>query len=133
MTTSRLLNGYSDWPYVERVFKHQTDITHKKTGERTQRLCYGITSLTPHEASAKCLLAIVRGHWRIENQLHCRRDVCWHEDHCRLRLPQLAHVFAILNKWVLGLFAKSGGGNFAAIQRHFNAHPDDALPLIMRA
>lgn len=132
VTTSRLLKGYSDWPHVEQVFKYETDITDKKTGERTQRLCYGITSLTPTEASAQRLLALVRGHWRIENQLHYRRDVCLQEDHCGLRLPQLAHVFAILNNWVLGLFAKSGGGNFAAAQRHFDAHPEDALPLIMR-
>ena len=133
LTTSRLLNGYSDWPHVEQVFQYETDITDKKTGERTQRVCYGITSLTRREASAQRLLAIVRGHWRIENQLHYRRDVCLQEDHCGLRLPQLAHVFAILNNWVLGLFARSGGGNFAAAQRHFDAHPEDALPLIMRA
>ncbi|MCL5997292.1 MAG: ISAs1 family transposase [Chloroflexi bacterium] len=134
VTTSRLLKGYRDWPYVEQVFKYETDVTDKKTGKRTQRVCYGITSLTPEQASAKRLLGIVRGHWRIENQLHFhyRRDVCWQEDHCGLRLPHLAHVFAILNNWVLGLFARSGGGNFAAAQRHFNAHPEDALSLIMR-
>jgi predicted transposase YbfD/YdcC len=133
LTASRLLKGYSDWPHVAQVFKYDTDVTHKKTGERTQRVCYGITSLTPQQASAKRLLSIVRGHWRMENQLHYRRDVCLQEDDCGLRLPQLAHVFAILNNWVLGLFARSGGGNFAAAQRHFNAHPQDALPLILCA
>jgi predicted transposase YbfD/YdcC len=133
LTASRLLKGYSDWPAVEQVFKYETHVTVKKTGQRTQQVCYSITSLTPQQASVKRLLSIVRGHWRMENQLHYRRDVCLQEDYCGLRLPQLAHVFAILNNWVLGLFAKSGGGNFAAAQRHFNAHPQDALPLIMRA
>ncbi len=133
MTASRLLKDYSDWPEVEQVFKYETHVTVKKTGQRTQRVCYGITSLAPQQASPQRLLSIVRGHWRMENQLHYRRDVCLQEDHCGLRLPQLAHVFAILNNWVLGLFAKSGGGNFAAAQRHFNAHPEDALPLIMCA
>lgn len=132
LTASGLLKGYSDWPHLEQIFKYETDILNKKTGERTQRRCYGITSLTPTAASAQRLLALVRGHWRIENQLHYRRDVCLQEDHCGLRLPQLVHVFAILNNCVLGLFARSGGGNFAAAQRHFNAHPEDALPLIMR-
>jgi predicted transposase YbfD/YdcC len=132
LTTSRLLKGYNDWPQLDQVFKYETDITHKKSGARTYRMCYGITSLTPQRASAKRLLTMVRGHWRIENQLHYRRDVCLQEDHCGLRLPQLVHVFAILNNCVLGLFARSGGGNFAAAQRHFNAHPEDALPLIMR-
>jgi predicted transposase YbfD/YdcC len=133
LTASSLLKGYRDWPHLEQVFKYETDITDKKTGERTQRLCYGVTSLPARGAPAKRLLAIVRGHWRIENQLHYRRDVCLREDHCRLRLPHLVHVFAILNNCVLGLFARSGGGNFAAAQRHFNAHPEDALPLVMRA
>jgi predicted transposase YbfD/YdcC len=133
LTTSSLLKGYTDWPSLEQVFQYEADITDKKTGARTYRMCYGITSLTSQEASAKRLLTIVRGHWRIENQLHYRRDVCLQEDHCGLRLPQLVHVFAILNNCVLGLFARAGGGNFAAAQRHFTAHPEDALPLVMRA
>lgn len=133
LTASGRLKGYRDWPHLEQVFKYETDVTDKQTGARTQRMCYGVTSLTPWEASAKRLLAVVRGHWRIENQLHYRRDVCLQEDRCGLRLPQLVHVFAILNNCVLGLFARAGGGNFAAAQRHFNAHPQDALPLVMQA
>jgi predicted transposase YbfD/YdcC len=132
LTTSSLLKGSRDWPHLEQVFKYETDILNKKTGERTQRLCYGITSLTAAEAPPARVLALVRGHWRIENQLHYRRDVDLQEDFCGLRLPQLVHVFATLNNWVLGLFARSGGGNFAAAQRHFDAHPDEALKLILR-
>jgi hypothetical protein len=33
----------------------------------------------------------------------------------------------------LGLFAKAGGGNYAASQRQFNALPEQALKLIMHA
>ena len=101
--------------------------------EHTVTVTYGVTSLTAKEASAKRLLRIVRGHWRIENQLHYRRDVLLHEDHCGLRLPNLAHVFAILNNWALGLFAKGGGGNFSEARREFNAQPELALNLIMRS
>jgi predicted transposase YbfD/YdcC len=133
LTTSGLLKGYSDWSYLEQVFKYECDVTEKKTGERTQKVCYGVTSLTAKQATPKRLLDIVRGHWRIENELHYRRDVLLNEDNCGLRLPQLVHVFAILNNWALGLFAKSGGGNFAAAQRLFNAHPKHALKLIMQA
>lgn len=137
LTASSLLKDSSDWPHLEQVFRYETDITNKKTGARTYRICYGVTSLTPKQATPRRLLALVGGHWRIENQLHYRRDVCLQEDHCRLRLPQLAHVFAILNNCVLALFARlfarSGGGNFAAARRHFNAHPRNALALVMRA
>ena len=133
LTTSSVLKGHSNWPYLEQVFKYESDVTEKKTGERTQKVWYGVTSLTAKEADPKRLLYIVRGHWRIENELHYRRDVLLDEDNCGLRLPQLVHVFAILNNWALGLFAKSGGGNFAAAQRRFNAHPKQALNLIMKA
>ncbi len=133
LTTSSLLKDYSDWPHLEQVFKYDCTVTDKKTGTRTESTCYGITSLTAREAGSKRLLDIVRGHWRIENELHYRRDVLLNEDHCGLRLPQLVHVFSILNNWVLGLFALSGGGNFAAAQRRFNALPDQALNLILRA
>lgn len=68
----------------------------------------------------------------IENQLHYRRDVFMNEDRCGLRLPNLVHVFAILNNWALDLFAQSGGGNFAAAQRLFNAQPRQAQKLIMQ-
>jgi predicted transposase YbfD/YdcC len=132
-TTSSLLKGYSDWPSLEQVFKYECDVTEKKTRKRTQTVCYGVTSLTSKEASPQRLLAIVRGHWRIENELHYRRDVLMNEDNCGLRLPQLVHVFAILNNWALGLFAKFGGGNFAAAQRLFNAQPKQALNLMTQA
>jgi len=133
LTTSRLLQGYRDWPYIEQVFKYDCRITNKQTGARTTRVHYGVTSLTSKEASPQRLLRIVRGHWRMENGLHYRRDVALHEDCCGLRLPQLAHVFAVLNNLVLGLFARWGGGNFAAAQRQFNAQPETALALIMRS
>ena len=133
LTTSSLLKGYGKWPYLQQVFKYETDVTQKKTGERTQKVCYGVTSLTAKQADPKRLLGIIRGHWQIENGLHYRRDVLLNEDNCGLRLPQLVHVFAILNNWALGLFAKSGAGNFAATQRTFNAQPEQALNLVMRA
>ncbi len=133
LTSSSSLKGYSDWPYLEQVFKYECLVIDKKTGTCTQDVCFGVTSLTCAEADPKRLLSIIRGHWRIENQLHFRRDVCLNEDNCGLRLPNLAHVFAVLNNWVLGLFGLSGGGNFAAAQRRFNAQPQAALNLVLRA
>ncbi len=133
LTTSSSLKVYSDWPCLEQVFKYHCVVVDKKTGKRTEDICFGITSLPTSKADPKRLLDIVRGHWRIENELHYRRDVCLNEDHGGLRLPNLTHVFAILNNWVLGLFALSGGGNFAAAQRRFDALPHLALNLVLRA
>lgn len=132
MTTSSLLAGYSNWPYLKQVFKYECIVIEKKTGNRSENVCFGVTSLAASKANPQRLLNIVRGHWRIENELHYRRDVCLNEDHCGLRLPNLAHVFAILNNWALGLFALSGGGNFSKAQRSFNAQPVRALNLLLR-
>ena len=131
LTTSSLLTGHSDWPGLQQVFKYHCVVIDKKTAQSTDDVCWGITSLSPAQADPKRLLDLVRGHWRIENELHYRRDVCLNEDHCGLRLPGLAHVFAILNNWALGLFALSGGGNFAAAQRRFDARPHLALDLLL--
>lgn len=132
LTTSSLLQGYSDWPHLQQVFKYDCLMLDATSGHRTFTTTYGATSLSAAQADPKRLLHIVRGHWRIENGLHYRRDVLLHEDGCDLRLPQLAYVFAILNNWVLGLVALRSGGNVAAAQRLFCARPDLALDLILR-
>ena len=43
-------------------------------GERHEAVRYGITSLPPEIADARRLLALVRGHWQIENGLLLRID-----------------------------------------------------------
>lgn len=132
LTTSSLLQGYSDWPHLQQVFKYDCLMVDATSGQRTFTTTYGVTSLSAAQIDPKRLLRIVRGHWRIENGLHYRRDVLLREDRCGLRLPQLAYVFAILNNWVLGLVALRSGGNVAAAQRLFCARPDLALDLILR-
>ena len=55
----------------------------------SREVVYGITSLSPTRASAARLLALVRGHWKIENRFHWRRDVTLREDHCQVRKAKL--------------------------------------------
>ncbi len=109
---------------MRRVFSPQT-------GElRSEELTYGITSLTPAEASPRRLLELVRRHWGIENQLHYRRAVTLHEDHCRLRTGHGPQVLAALNNLVLGLLAWLGYENIPAGRRHFAAHLEELLALV---
>ena len=63
-------------------------------------VAYGITSLPAMAADATRLLAVGRGHWRIENGLHYRRDVTWQEDASRVRRGHAAQVLAALNNLV---------------------------------
>jgi len=70
LTSSDELQGYSDWPGLHQVFELTRTIVTKKTGEVTKETVYGITSLSPEEASAKRLNDLVRSHWHIENKVH---------------------------------------------------------------
>ncbi len=78
-----------------------------------------MTSLLTSRAHARRLLALVRGHWRIENGLHYRRDATMREDHSQLRMGHAPQLLAVLNNTVLGLLARQGVTNVAEARRQF--------------
>jgi hypothetical protein len=78
------LKGYSDWPGLEQVFRLDRQRIDLKTGEIEEEVVYGLTSLSPLEASPARLLALTRAYWGAENGLHYRRDVTFREDATRL-------------------------------------------------
>lgn len=133
LTVSAELNGYDGWPYAEQVFKLEREFKQVNTGKITREVVYGITSLTRQEADAARLLEITRAHWGIESGLHYRRDVTLHEDRGRVRQGHAAHVMAVINNVVLGLFARLGYTNAAEARRHFAAHFDEATNLVLHA
>jgi predicted transposase YbfD/YdcC len=133
LTVSRELHGYLDWPYVEQVFKLEREFKQENTGKVTHEVVYGITSLTAQEADARRLLEITRAHWGIESGLHYRRDVTLHEDRGRVHQGHAAHAVAVINNVVLGLFARLGYTSAPEARRHFAAHLDEAVALILRA
>lgn len=133
LTVSRDLKGYIDWPYVEQVFKLEREFKQLTTGQVTQEVVYGVSSLSAAEADANQLLAITRRHWGIENGLHYRRDVTLREDRSRLRTGQAPHMIAAINNLVLGVMAHLGYTNAPQARRHFAAHLEEAVHLVLRA
>jgi predicted transposase YbfD/YdcC len=133
LTVSGELKGYLDWPYVEQVFKLEREFKQMNTGKITHEVVYGITSLTAQEADAERLLDLTRRHWGIESGLHYRRDVTLHEDRGRVRTGYAAHTVAVINNVVLGLFARLGYTSAPEARRHFAAHFDEAVNLVLRA
>jgi predicted transposase YbfD/YdcC len=133
LTVSGELKGYIDWPGVEQVFKLEREFKQVNTGKITHEVVYGITSLTAKEADAARLLEITRKHWGIESGLHYRRDVTLHEDRCRVRTGQAAHAVAVINNVILGLFARLGYTSAPEARRHFGAHFDETVNLVLRA
>jgi predicted transposase YbfD/YdcC len=125
------LNDYLDWPHLAQVFRIERTIWYEKHKGRTRQVIYGLTSLTPIEASPERLLALVRQYWGIESGLHYRRDVTLHEDATRLTVGKAGHIMAILNNIVIGLALQHGFRNLAKARRLFNAQPVQALNLIL--
>jgi predicted transposase YbfD/YdcC len=50
---------------------------------------------------AQKIAALVRNHWRVENELHWTLDVCFNEDSCRIRSKNAAENLARIRRIVL--------------------------------
>ena len=131
LTSSELLNGYLDWPCLAQVFKIERHCTKLKEGTHRTQVVYGLTSLSRERADATHLLALVRNHWGIENGLHYRRDATLHEDATRMTCPALAQAMALFNNLVIGLLTQHGWRYLPEARRHYDAHPQAALALLL--
>jgi predicted transposase YbfD/YdcC len=117
------------WTGVAQVFRLVRTVTRK--GQTSQEVVYGLTALSPEQASAMDLLALVREHWSIENRLHWRRDVTLREDACQVRKGEAPHVLAVLNSFLLALLDFLGVSNVPSQMRSFDAHPLQAVRLLL--
>jgi hypothetical protein len=130
LQTSTVLAGSSEWPGLAQVFQVEREVIMAKTGTVRDEVVVGGTSLGPERADAAQLLALVRGHWHIENQSHWVRDVTCDEDRSQVRSGSIPQVMAALRNTVIGLMRWAGYTNIAATCRHFAAQPASALALI---
>lgn len=130
LQTSTVLVGYSNWPGLAQVFQVERQVITKKTGAVRAEVVAGVTSLPPERADAGRLLALVRGHWHIENQSHWVRDVTFDEDRSQVRCGNIPQVLAAFRNTVIGLLRWAGYTNIAAACRRFAAQPTLALALI---
>ena len=97
-----------------------------------KEIVYGLTSLKPEQAGPEKLLALFRTYWSIENGLHYRRDVTFHEDSTRLTVGHAGHNMAILNNLAIGLCLQNGYQNIARARRLFQAQPQAAFDLLTK-
>jgi len=99
-------------------------------GDVTSESVLLVTSLPAKAASAEAVLALVRGHWGIENRLHFVRDVVLGEDACRVRSGHAPHVFAAVRNAALNLLRGAGHERIASATRYFAAKAGEALALL---
>jgi predicted transposase YbfD/YdcC len=91
---------------------------------------YAITSLTAQDAQPAQLAGWIRGHWKIENQLHWVRDVTYAEDASQARTGTGPHVMASLRNLAISTHRLAGATNIAAALRHTARRPDQAIGMI---
>ncbi len=114
---------------MAQVFKLERHVTYK-SGKVHSEVQYGITSLPKRKASPERLLKIVRSEWGIENGLHYRRDVTFHEDATRMTNKNFARAMAIINNLVVSLLNHNGFHNHARARRFYSAYPDKAFAVV---
>lgn len=119
----------SPWPEIAQVAMLTRTVTEKRATR--QETVYLITTLSPAHASPERLLALVRGHWHIENRLHYVRDVTFGEDRSRLRTGNAPQLLAALRNLAITLIHRSGSSEIAASRRAFAYHPRRALALLL--
>jgi predicted transposase YbfD/YdcC len=132
LTSSSMLKEYVEWPYCEQVFRLERHFVRISDNKVSEEVSYGVSSLTRVEANAKRLLALVRGHWGIENGLHFRRDDTLKEDRCRLK-GQGAQAMAAINNLVLGLLRQTDFETLPDARRYYEPNLPAAVALVLRS
>lgn len=123
------LVGYLDWPGHAQVF--QVTRVWGEHGQWHEQIRYGITSLPPEIGTAQQLLALKRGHWRIENQGHRSKDVNLGEDASLVHTAQGPTICAMLRDAAISLLRAAGHTHIAARLRYHSQTPQAAVALLL--
>ncbi len=133
ITCSPDLNDWfaKDWQGIEQVFRLERTARILKTDQLRHEVVYGLSNLSLRQAPPERMLSLVRDHWAIENKLHYRRDGSLGEDACQTRTGAVPGLLAQLNSTALSLMDRLGVRNVARQMRYFDAHPEQALALVL--
>jgi predicted transposase YbfD/YdcC len=135
LTSSTALDeDYLDFPDAAQCFKLTRVRTKRdrQSGElkKTSETVFGVTSLRRDQADAARLLALVRGHWGIENKVFHVRDQTLGEDACRVRKKSAPIILSTLRNGVINVLQHMKVKSRAAQLRTFCADPVKALEAI---
>jgi predicted transposase YbfD/YdcC len=130
LESSTALNDYLDWPGVAQVLRRHCRRVCQKTGEVSETVTYGLTSLSREEALPPQLAQLWRGHWTIENQVHYVRDETFGEDRCQMHTGSAPQALAALRNGILSLLRHQGWSHIADAIRFYSTSVHKALHLI---
>ena len=118
------------WPDVGQVLRRSYRSIDLATGQVSQEVTDGVTSLRPVEASAAQVEALWRGHWTIEARVHRVRDVTMGEDAGQQWVGNTPQALAALRNGLISLLRVLGWANIAEALRHYGAYAHRALRLL---
>lgn len=121
------LNAYLDFPHVGQAFVVERERIDKKTREVSTETAYGITSRTPDQADAQCILKTNRNHWCIENSCHYIIDWNYDEDRSRIRTGHGPENITRLRRFAVGLIKSKGVASVAQKMRTLAMNPRAVL------
>src|SRR5262249_1158335 len=100
-----------DWPDAAQILRRTCERLEGKSGKRTVKVSYAISSLSWQEARAVDLERLWRGHWTIENRKHYVRDVTMGEDRHQMHTGEAPRVLATLRNALIDLWRSQGWSN----------------------
>lgn len=109
--------AHLDYPHARQALQVVRWRRDLGSGKLTIERIYLVTSLPPGAATGAELAAWVRGHWKIENQLHHVRDRTFREDSSKIRTRHLPRIMAGLRNLAIGVHRQDGHANIAAALR----------------
>ncbi len=124
------MQEYLHWPAGAQVMRRTCQRVTLSSGEISEEVKYGVTSLRWEEADVAELERLWRGHWTIENRVHHVRDVTMGEDQNQMRVGNAPQVLAALRNAILNLVRSKGWTNIADGLRHYGAFVHRALALV---
>lgn len=125
------LAGYLTFPHAKVVFRLERAVSALDGSNARVEVVYGLTSRPGTEdADAKALLALVRGHWVIENCLHWVRDVTFDEDRSQVRKGNGPRVMATLRNLAISILRLAGARFIAKAVRWCARNDERALRLV---
>jgi predicted transposase YbfD/YdcC len=117
------------FPHAEQAIQVTRRTRRMAGGTWRTEGCYAVTSLPARHAQPAQLADWIRGHWKIENQLHWVRDVTFGEDLSQARTGTGPHVMASLRNLALSILRLAGHTCIARALRHIARDPARAVRL----
>jgi len=127
-----ILPALTDWPHTHiacRVIRERQQIRRGQIVAESRETAIYVGSFSAHTCSPERVLALVRGHWGIENGLHHRKDRSMDEDRCRSAAGKTGRVMCCLRSLaavVLGRAKES----LSVVQRRLSRKPHLLLGLL---